>query len=139
MDPLSLALIGLVAAAVVADLRRREIPDGISLAVLAAASLAAWLDPERLPVGARLWGLGIAFAIGLAAFRFAGFGGGDVKLVAALGAALGVEDVLRLLLYTALAGGALAAAGALRRQREVAYAPAIGVGLLAVVARSALA
>ena len=43
-------------------------------------------------------------------FALGGLGGGDVKLMAALGAWLGWPTILWLALYTALAGGVLAVA-----------------------------
>jgi prepilin peptidase CpaA len=68
-------------------------------------------------------------ALGTGLFALGAFGGGDVKLIAALGAILGPVGLIYMLFWTALAGGALALAAAARRQREFAYVPAIALGL----------
>ena len=47
-------------------------------------------------------------------------GAGDVKLMAAVGAILGIQLVVTAFLFTAIAGGVLAVAVALRRRRLAA-------------------
>src|SRR5947208_2727678 len=86
--------LGFVLAATVADLRRREIPNGISLLLLAWAVVATAL--ELHPVGwlSLLGGLAIGFVLSTLFFALGGLGAGDVKLVTALGAALGHAAVL---------------------------------------------
>jgi prepilin peptidase CpaA len=44
-------------------------------------------------------------------------GAGDVKLMAAVGAVLGIHTIVNAFLFTALAGGVLAVAVAMRRRR----------------------
>lgn len=121
-----------LAAAAVVDLRSREIPDWIPVSLLAWGvfrAAAGWSHGwVALVMG---FAAGTVLALGL--FRFAGFGGGDVKLVAALGAASGWPEYLHLLYYTALAGGLMALAAALRGRRDLAYAPAFLVGFVAVL------
>jgi prepilin peptidase CpaA len=53
-------------------------------------------------------GLGLALAIHLPLFALRATGGGDVKLMAALGALLGVEAWLRVFLISAILGGVIA-------------------------------
>ena len=103
-------------------------------AVLVVASLAgaAWdVTTQRIPnaftfsiIGAAIVGQTLAFgpaagvaalAIAIAAIVVGSFlhrcgwlGGGDVKLLAGIAAGLGAADVPALLIYTGLAGGALA-------------------------------
>ncbi|HEV7998696.1 MAG TPA: prepilin peptidase [Planctomycetaceae bacterium] len=122
--------IGLTLVAMVYDLKRREIPDwiGALLVVCAAAAIAARLTEVT-------WaGLGIGAALGLAVtlplYALGGFGGGDVKLVVALGAALGPLALLSALFWVALSGGALATIAGIRGRRDLAYAPAIALGLV---------
>ena len=55
-------------------------------------------------------------------------GGADVKLLAALGGALGLAGFADAFLYIALAGGVLAVVARLRHQRDIAFVPAILVG-----------
>jgi len=80
-------------------------------------------------------GLAVGFAAGAILFALGGLGGGDVKLLAALGAILGFKGELGVLFYMALAGAVLALLARLRKQREYAYAPAIAIGLLAFILR----
>ena len=101
-----------IAAAVVAaitDLRSRRIPNALTLPALAAGLVAGGL------IGGWI-GLADAFAGCLALglphvmlFVFARGGGGDAKLMAAIGAWLGLFDGLLVLLCVALCGAVLAA------------------------------
>ena len=131
------AALALVTAGTFRDLDRREIPDVVPAAVLL---LAIWSVGRMSP---RVWvdhvgGFAVALGVGVALFSTGGFGGGDVKLIAALGALLGVRDLFTLLFYTALAGGALAVIAAARGKRDLAYAPAIALGLLIMLVRRGL-
>ena len=78
-------------------------------------------------------GLALGFVSGLILFRMGGFGGGDVKLLASLGAVLGLRDELTVMFYVAVVGGMLALVALLRGQREYAYGPAIALGLLSFI------
>ncbi|MEM7478385.1 MAG: A24 family peptidase [Planctomycetota bacterium] len=120
----------IVAIAAGVDLRSREIPDRIWLAILVLIPVrVCWLWPEinlwQLPVG------GIV-ALLLACLIAQGdrFGGGDVKLFAALGAWFGLFAILPLALWIAIAGLPLAVIALLRKQEDFAYGPAILIGVL---------
>jgi Flp pilus assembly protein protease CpaA len=71
----------------------------------------------------------LGFALTAVLFWLGGIGGGDVKLVTALGAWLGPWGLLQALFWIALAGGVLAAVAKWRRQPDFAYVPAILAGL----------
>lgn len=123
-----ISIAALLSAAVAIDLRTREIPDSISLLLIGLAILAAtfgWagVRPWMVPTG-----LILGLLTGLALYRFAHFGGGDAKLVAAVGAAVGPVALLFVLFWMALAGGLLALIAATRGHQDYAYAPAIGLG-----------
>src|SRR5690606_32818626 len=79
-------------------------------AFLLLVAVAAWLDVRagRIPNLLTVGGLAAAFAL-------RGLGGGDVKLLAAVGAFLGPERLVTALLAGGVAGGVLALAVALRR------------------------
>jgi len=134
MMVLTFASLALVIAAAGWDLRRREVPDLIPCAVLACAVVGRLLGS-----GAGGWlglcgGLALGLLLTVPLFFLGGLGGGDVKLIAALGAVLGPLGLLSALFWTALAGGVLAILAALRGRRDFAYVPAIAAGMLLHVA-----
>jgi prepilin peptidase CpaA len=115
------------------DLRSREIPDGIPLALLALAggsTAAGWTSHGWM---AMLLGLVVAMAIGMLLFWRGGFGGGDVKVLAALGAIVGLGSLFSLLFYVAIVGGLFALVAVARGKSDLAYAPAITLGFLAFI------
>ena len=83
-------------------------------------------------------GCAIGFGAGIILFQLGGFGGGDVKLFASLGAALGWRSFLGVMFYVAILGGVFALLARWRGDREFAYAPAIALGLLAFIVREYL-
>lgn len=130
MNLTPVVLLVLVGVAVICDLRTREIPDWIPLAMIAWACLATVAGLHRVTwmggvIGALL-GLGLAGGV----FYLGGLGGGDVKLLAAIGAAVGPVALLSILAWMAVAGAVLALLALARGQRQFAYGPAIAVGLL---------
>ena len=97
--------IAIAAAACVTDLRTRRIPNvltfGGALAGLAFHAATGGVGGFSQAIGG--WTVGaMVFAI---PFALGGLGGGDVKLLAALGAWLGPSTAIWLALYTGVAGG----------------------------------
>ncbi len=127
--------IGLVAIATLHDLASREIPDWISLLLLAWGIAAGTLSPTAGAAAGALVGGLIGFALTAPLFWLGGIGGGDVKLIAALGVCLGPGLLLAALFWTAVAGGVLALIAKLRGQKDFAYVPAILAGLVLAVLR----
>ena len=127
-------LLALVVVATICDLRDREVPDWISLAMPAWAVLVTTLG---WTTGGWL-GLAYGFAWGLvlsaSVFYMGGLGGGDVKLIAALGAAVGPLGLLVVLFWMALTGAILALVAMSRGKKDFAYVPAIAVGLMVYLA-----
>jgi len=142
-------LVGL--AAIVDDLRRRQIANWIPAAAIAGGF--GWQIGQNGWMGS-LYALGGAvagFSVFLIFYLLGGMGGGDVKLMAGFGALLGMQGIFWAALWTAGVGGMLAlaviAAKAVRRrvrsglrkendgdkngdQREsIPYAPAIALGV----------
>jgi prepilin signal peptidase PulO-like enzyme (type II secretory pathway) len=110
-------LVGLAAAAVV-DAQARLIPDIITLPGLAyGVFLAALFGEPSVPRA--LLGIAVAGGLGLllSIVSRRGLGGGDIKLMAALGAALGWEGALAAVVIAHLAG-ALTILGILVRRRQ---------------------
>jgi prepilin peptidase CpaA len=113
------------------DLRYREIPDWIPLAVVGLAGVAAMLGAANIRWWMVVSGGLVGLAVGVALFRFGKLGGGDAKLIAALGALLGPVGLWFALFWMALAGGVLALIAAAFGRRDYAYAPAIAIGFAA--------
>lgn len=117
-DPLMLATLaaGLGVAAGV-DLRTRRVPNALTGTLAAAGLAAAASGASGLSVTASLAGVGLGVLLMLPGHLLGATGAGDVKLFAASGALLGPGALVTAFLYTALAGGALAVAVAMRRRR----------------------
>jgi prepilin peptidase CpaA len=105
------ATIAAVTIAVVAgawDLRTRRIPNlltfGAALAALAVHAYAGGFAGAWMSVAG--WLVGAAFFLPF--FALGGMGGGDAKLLAALGAWLGPAAIVWVALYSSLAGGVMA-------------------------------
>jgi len=100
-----------VLVATVTDLRSRRIPNWLTVStlVLGFALNAALAYPTPL-AGVWLAAKGFAFAFGLNLLMYILHmtGAGDVKLLAAVGAMVGISDFLGIFLLTALIGGILA-------------------------------
>ncbi len=104
---MGLALFGAAGAAIWFDVRERRIPNALTLgALLVAVALRATLGLDGLMAG--LAGAAIGFALALPFFLVGGLGGGDVKLLAAMGAFLGPRQIWLALLIMALVGGLMA-------------------------------
>lgn len=112
------ALIALVTVAVVWDLRTRRIPNALTVSgFFVALAIRALPGGEALMAGVLGGVLGLAISFPLV--LLGGLGGGDAKLLAAVGAFLGPGDLPVALLVTALVGGAMAFALALQRRALV--------------------
>jgi len=125
--------------ATVVDLIRREIPDRVSIGLTLWAIVAESLGWLPFRWDAMVLGFVTGLIVGAIGFRYESFGGGDVKLLAALGAAVGLSAIWTLLFWTALAGGLLALVAKWRGERELAFAPAIAMGLVALIVTESLA
>lgn len=101
---------GAVAFAAAMDLFTMTIPNRISIFMVAAFFPLAPLAGLGLADMASHIGAGVLLlAIGIALFAGGWFGGGDAKLMAAIGLWVGFDNLLPYLLFVAVAGGALAA------------------------------
>ena len=130
MNLWSLVLLVPVVFALVCDLRTREIPDWIPLIIVAWACLATAAGLHDVTWIGLATGTLLGLALAATVFYFGGLGGGDVRLVGAIGAAVGPWSLLSILAWMGAAGGVLALIAAARGRREFAYVPAIAVGVL---------
>ena len=99
-------VVGLIAC--VTDIRTRRIPNVLTFgaALLALVFHGATSGLPGLTHAALGWVAGVA--VFMPFFLLRGMGGGDVKLLAALGAWLGARDAFWLAVYASLAGGVMA-------------------------------
>lgn len=99
----------LVIVAALRDVTSFTIPNWISLALIGAFLPAALLIGVGLPqIGLHVAAGVAALVAGMIMFALRWIGGGDAKLFAAAGLWLGWSAAVPYLVYTALAGGALA-------------------------------
>ncbi len=135
-----LAFASLLIAAAVTDIRGTRIPNSITGALVLVFIVSCAFGLHR-PLAPHLIAFAMAFVFGAALFFGRLWGGGDAKLLAAIGLYLEPRQVLALLLVTALAGGVLAAGLLVRRatagsniqhDNTIPYGVALAFGGLAV-------
>ena len=98
------------ALAGVFDLKTRRIPNVLTFGAAGAALLYHLATAGISGLGSSALGWLVGAAVFFIPFALRGLGGGDVKLLAALGAWIGVTDVLWLAAYSGVAGAVLAVA-----------------------------
>ncbi len=104
----NIVILIILAIAVGTDLWARKIPNVLTVPA-AVGGLVFHLATTGLP-GLKSSALGLSVGLGvlLVPYMLGGMGGGDVKLLAGLGAWLGPKSILITALYTGVAGGLLA-------------------------------
>jgi leader peptidase (prepilin peptidase)/N-methyltransferase len=141
---LLLAVRLLFAAAMIAlffiDLEHRLLPDRITLPGIATGLLASLFLPPgiRDALIGMIAGGGVLWAIGEAYYRYAGhegMGGGDVKMLAMIGAFLGWQLVIVTLVFSSIAGAVIGLVVIAARRGDMKYALPYGtfLGIAAVV------
>jgi prepilin peptidase CpaA len=108
MNSVHLAGLTVALLACVTDLRTRRIPNVLTLGAALAGLLYQSVNGGIDGLGHAALGWLVGALIFILPFALRGLGGGDVKLLAALGAWLGPTDVIWLALYTGVAGGVMA-------------------------------
>ena len=111
----TMALLALLGPACWFDVRERRIPNVVTVAGAIGALLL------RLSVGMGVFfdgmlGAGLALLVVLTPFVLGWLGGGDVKLLGAVGAFMGADRLFGALLVIAVVGGLLAVIEATRRR-----------------------
>lgn len=138
IDILVIIAVGIAAAI---DIKSRRIPNWLTLTVAAAGLIGGFLffvlggdlqgGWQWLLFSGKGWLVGIG--IFLIPFMLGGMGGGDVKLLGAVGALKGVSFVIETALFGALWGGALALIAIIfKKQPEVLKRFGFGLKLFAI-------
>lgn len=121
-----MALFAALVVATVIDIRTRRIPNGLTAALAGAGLGLAALGTG----GVSLWGAAAGLVVGLAlmtpGYLLGATGGGDVKLMAAVGTVVGPSTVIWAFLFTGVAGGVLALIVAGHRGRLTATVAGTG-------------
>jgi len=102
--------VGIALMACLTDLRSRRIPNVLTFGAALAGLVFQFATGGVEALGQAALGWLLGALVFLLPFALGGLGGGDVKLLAALGAWLGPADALWLVLYTGVAGGVMAVA-----------------------------
>jgi prepilin peptidase CpaA len=153
---LVVTVVALGAGAVV-DAKTRRIPNALTLATATLGVALAATGVSHVSVAQSLGGLLLGMLLMLPGYLIGATGAGDVKLLGAAGAVLGVRVVPLAFVYTAIAGGVLALVVAIMRgrlaatlrglrltrtreagrtrDRVFAYGPAIAVGCVLAALR----
>ena len=124
------------------DLEHRIIPDVLSLGGLALALATAFLRPDGfwvLSIGGAVLGFVLFYGLALAYEKFTGrvgLGGGDIKLLAMLGAFLGPYGVIACIFISSVLGSLVGVGWALVQKEKdlmktaIPYGPFLVVGAL---------
>lgn len=104
----------------VIDVLTRRIPNALTVPAAAAGVALAAAGVSHVTVPQSLAGLVLGMLLMLPGYLLGATGAGDVKLLGAAGALLGVALVPVAFVYTAIAGGAFAVVIAFRRGRLAA-------------------
>lgn len=130
MSPAEVVALALGCGALVADLRGGTIPNWLTGGGVAAGLLCGGWSGGLWGAAMAAGGTVVGFLLFFLWHWLGGLGGGDVKLMAGFGAALGPADILRATVIAGIAGALLAVAAILwtPRRASIPYAPAIVAG-----------
>jgi prepilin peptidase CpaA len=98
----------LVVVCATTDIYKSKIYNAITYPAVGLGIVLAGLTPGEPSIGNSIFGLAIGFIPLFIIFVIGGLGGGDVKLMAAIGAVKGYPFILYAMFYSGLVGGLLA-------------------------------
>ena len=105
---IAVTVVLVVLLAMYSDLRWRKIPNCLTLPAIALGFVLNFVGNSWNGLIFAFFGLLVGMGLLMLPYLLGGMGGGDVKLMGALGALLGTYSVLNVFLYTTLVGGAIA-------------------------------
>jgi prepilin peptidase CpaA len=115
MNPVYVAALATAVVACATDLRTRRIPNVLTFGSATAALLFHVANGGAAELASGLAGWVVGVALFFVPFALKGLGGGDVKLLGALGAWLGPAGIVWAALYAGIAGGVMAVLVSLAR------------------------
>jgi leader peptidase (prepilin peptidase)/N-methyltransferase len=127
-------LFSILLAIALIDARHYLIPDALSLGGLGAGLALSLLPGSPTPISALLGGalgFGVLFAVGVLgewAFRKPAMGGGDMKMMAMVGAFLGPAGAMLTIFIGALAGTLIFGPISLKTKKEVPFGVFLALG-----------
>lgn len=110
------ATVILLLLAALSDLARYRIPNTIVYAIAAAFAIGAAFNPAWPELGWSALAAIVMFFVGAGLFALRLFGGGDVKLIAAMALWTGFADLPRFLVVMTAIGGVLGVVWVIRRR-----------------------
>src|SRR5215510_14904855 len=117
--PLFVVAVAAITAAAI-DVRIRRVPNVLTASIALIGLGLAAVGLGRIGIWLALAGCLVGLALMLPGYLIGATGGGDVKLLAALGTVLGPAPTLRAFVASAIAGGLIAIFVAYRRGRLAA-------------------
>ena len=106
-------IVVIISLALYTDLRWRKIPNCLTLPAIALGFIMNFLGNSWNGLVFAFFGLLVGMGLLILPFMLGAMGGGDVKLLGALGALVGSYSVFNIFLYTSLVGGVIAIIAAL--------------------------
>lgn len=106
--PVEVALVLMVLAAAFSDIRSRSIPNWLTLGGIAAGVALNTYSTGLAGLKFAAIGFGVAALIFLPLFMIRFLGGGDVKLMAAVGTLAGAANLFGIFIFDAIFGGVVA-------------------------------
>lgn len=110
-----LALVG-IGIAMLTDWRYRKIPNALTLSLIPLGIILNVSDYGWKGLEMGMLGFGLGIALLYVPFRLGGVGGGDVKLMGALGSLLGPGIIFKIFLASAIFGGLMSLALVIKRK-----------------------
>jgi prepilin peptidase CpaA len=99
------------------DIRTRRIPNVVTFGTAALGLTLAATGQSGVSLSSSVMGLLLGLVLMLPGRLFGATGAGDVKLMGAVGAVLGLERIVQAFLFTAIAGGLLAVGVSIANRR----------------------
>ena len=111
VNPIQLGELILLAAVLVIsvymELKEKRIPNGLTFSAIVCGLVLGTL-PGGISLVSSALGFGLGFGVLFVFYLFGGMGGGDVKLMGAVGALMGYPFIVPALVNTAVIGGVMA-------------------------------